>query len=191
MSTSASGLRERKKARTRAEIRAQGLRLFAEQGYHETTTEQIAAAADVSPSTFFRYFPTKERIVLADDLEEVMVAAFAAQPRDLPVFTALARAIESGMAELNGDHAQERRRLISTVPELQLARLADIDRMASALVAAASERVGLGEDPFEARILAGALGGAVKAAAAQPDHKRENILRAIRYLEQGFPLAQR
>jgi transcriptional regulator GlxA family with amidase domain len=53
------GLRERKKTKTRAAIREHALRLFREQGYEATTVEQIAEAAEVSHSTFFRYFPTK------------------------------------------------------------------------------------------------------------------------------------
>ena len=77
------GLRERKKARTRAAIREHALRLFREQGYDATTVEQIAEAAEVSPSTFFRYFPTKEDVVLQDDMELLWIDALRAQPAGL------------------------------------------------------------------------------------------------------------
>ena len=76
-------LRERKKARTRASLREHALRLFREQGYQATTVEQIAAAAEVSPSTFFRYFPTKEDVVLQDDMDTRMIAALEQQPAGL------------------------------------------------------------------------------------------------------------
>ena len=76
-------MRERKKARTRAALREHALRLFREQGYQATTVEQIAAAAEVSPSTFFRYFPTKEDVVLQDDMDTRMIAALEQQPPEL------------------------------------------------------------------------------------------------------------
>jgi AcrR family transcriptional regulator len=57
------GLRERKKQKTRATIVAEALRLFAENGYQQTTIAQIAEAADVSPRTVSTYFPAKEAIV--------------------------------------------------------------------------------------------------------------------------------
>ena len=62
------GLRERKKIKTRQAIRRAAFRLIDENGYAATTVEQIAEAAEVSPSTFFRYFPSKESLLLADDL---------------------------------------------------------------------------------------------------------------------------
>src|SRR5690242_10167116 len=88
------GLRERKKARTRAAIREHALRLFRANGYQRTTVEQIAAAAEVSPSTFFRYFPTKEDVVLQDDMDTRMVEAFARQPPDLAPIPAVRAALQ-------------------------------------------------------------------------------------------------
>src|SRR5216683_5589628 len=94
------GLRERKKARTRAAIRQHALRLFDEQGYAETTVEQIAEAAEVSPSTFFRYFPTKEDVVLQDDYDELMVESFRAQPPELTPLQAMRAAIREVIGHL-------------------------------------------------------------------------------------------
>src|SRR5580704_17255668 len=95
-----SGLRERKKARTRASLREHALRLFREQGYQATTVEQIAAAAEVSASTFFRYFPTKEDLVLQDDMDTRMVEALERQPAGLrPVAAVRATVREKVLAD--------------------------------------------------------------------------------------------
>src|SRR6478752_6600783 len=71
------GLRDRKKIQTQAAIRREAMRLIDENGYANTTVEQIADAAEVSPSTFFRYFPSKEMVLMANDLDLVTVAALA------------------------------------------------------------------------------------------------------------------
>jgi AcrR family transcriptional regulator len=60
------GLRERKKVKTRLAIEDAALALFEAQGYEATTVEAIAAAAEVSTTTFFRYFPTKADVVLSE-----------------------------------------------------------------------------------------------------------------------------
>src|ERR1700743_1789484 len=88
-----AGLREAKKARTAASLREHALRLFREHGYQATTVEQIAAAAEVSPSTFFRYFPTKEDVVLQDDMDTRLIAALEQQPAGLGPVAAIRAAV--------------------------------------------------------------------------------------------------
>ncbi|MFF5080481.1 TetR family transcriptional regulator [Actinoplanes sp. NPDC000266] len=183
------GLRERKKARIRAEIRAQAMRLFTEQGYAATTTEQIAAAADVSPSTFFRYFPAKERLVLADDLEETMLAALAEQPAELPLLTAFLQAVRTGLARTERQSEAQRRTLIAEVPALRQAQADELDRVISALAQALINRTGRPPADFEARIFLGALTGTLHAALLLAPPTGDTLDRALAYLESGFPLA--
>ncbi|OYD67968.1 TetR family transcriptional regulator [Rhodococcus sp. OK302] len=71
------GLRERKKAHTRASIQEHALRLFQERGYDATTVQQIIDACEISESTFFRYFPAKADVVLADDFDPLIVEALS------------------------------------------------------------------------------------------------------------------
>src|ERR1700746_473791 len=118
------GLRERKKIKTRQAIRREAIRLIDENGYAATTVEQIAEAAEVSPSTFFRYFPSKESLLLADDLDPLILAAFGAQPRDLSLIQAFRRAYEAVMAHLPSDQLEfetTRQRLMFSIPELKAA----------------------------------------------------------------------
>jgi AcrR family transcriptional regulator len=69
------GLRERKKQKTKRAVMDIALRLFAEKGFDATTVEEICAVAEISPSTFFRYFPTKEAAAFPDEAERVAVVA--------------------------------------------------------------------------------------------------------------------
>jgi AcrR family transcriptional regulator len=93
------GLRERKKIQTRENIQRVAFKLFDDKGYANTTVEEIAEAAEVSPSTFFRYFPSKELVLMADDLDQVTVEALARQPADLPTLQAFRRAFDITMAQ--------------------------------------------------------------------------------------------
>jgi AcrR family transcriptional regulator len=96
----ALGLRERKKIKTRQAIRREALRLIDDNGYAATTVEQIAEAAEVSPGTFFRYFPSKESVLLADDLDQLILDALARLPADLPPIQAFRRAYETVTANM-------------------------------------------------------------------------------------------
>src|ERR1700739_4729985 len=89
------GLRERKKIKTRQTIRREAFRLIDTNGYAATTVEQIADAAEVCPSAIFRNFPSKDSLLLADDLVPMVLAAFRAHPRDLSPTQAIRRAYEA------------------------------------------------------------------------------------------------
>jgi AcrR family transcriptional regulator len=93
----ALGLRERKKARTRATLIDAAVELCDRQGFERTTVDQIAAIADVSPRTFSRYFATKDAIAVAliDDAIDMAAAELARQPTDIGHFEALRRSYVS------------------------------------------------------------------------------------------------
>src|SRR5580692_9316282 len=78
------GLRARKKMRTRLAIEAAAVALFESKGYEATTVEEIAELAEVSPTTFFRYFPTKADVLLSDHGQRlpVLFEAIVARPDD-------------------------------------------------------------------------------------------------------------
>ncbi|MFV8162404.1 TetR family transcriptional regulator [Mycobacterium sp. 134] len=89
-----TGLRERKKQRTRAMLIEAAIDLCDRQGFEQTTVEQIAAVADVSPRTFSRYFATKDAVVLAfvDEVIEMVAIELEAQPAEIGDIEALYRA---------------------------------------------------------------------------------------------------
>ena len=158
------GLRERKKIKTRASLRAHAMRLFQEQGYNETSVEQIAEAAEVSPSTFFRYFPTKEEVVLADDIDPIVLQVLADQPADLPPMQAIRMAVAAVFEQLTPediDREVERQRLVYAVPELRQAMMTLLYRSIDMIASAIAARLGRSPDDFEVRVFAGAVAGAV------------------------------
>jgi AcrR family transcriptional regulator len=161
------GLRERKKIKTHAAIQREALRLFREQGYGATTVEQIAEAAEVSPSTFFRYFPTKEDVVLYDVLDPVMIATFKAQPADLSPIQALRAAFRDVYDCLSVEELtqqRERAALFLSVPELRGAWMSELAGTIQLLTGLIAERSGRRADDLGVRNYAGAVIGAIMAA---------------------------
>ena len=185
------GLRERKKARTRAALRDHGLRLFREQGYHATTIEQIAEAAEVSPSTFFRYFPSKEDIVLIDDLDQVLIDAFEAQPIEksplLAVRDAIA-AVLAGLTDEDREREQQRHELMLAVPELRATMMDEFRRNIDMVAEVVARRLSRPRDDFEVRVFAGAVIGAAISTFEMPTRSYEDTLQALDFLAAGLPL---
>ncbi|WP_307722006.1 TetR family transcriptional regulator [Paenibacillus elgii] len=156
------GLRERKKAKTMAAVQMHALRLFRELGYNATTVEQIAEAAEISPSTFFRYFPTKEDVLLKDNYDPVLVDAFEAQPSDLNPLQAMRGAMVSAIANMSADELatmRERNQLIMTVPELRAAALNNLTQTMQLIAELAAKRTGREPDDAAVRTFAGAVIG--------------------------------
>lgn len=185
------GLRERKKERTRRTIRDEAFRLFREQGYGETTVEQIAAAADISPSTFFRYFPSKEQVALADDLDPIMIATLENQPAELSMLAAFKLATRETFGALSPEDLafeQERVDLLYSVPELRGAVAREFERSIELIAELTARRTGRSADDFEVRAFAGALSGAMMGFVGHDRFSIESITRAIEFLEAGMPL---
>lgn len=193
------GLRERKKAKTRAAIQEHALRLFSERGYEATTVDEIADAAEVSPSTFFRYFPTKEDVVLYDALDPVLMEAFEAQPADLSPVAAL----RATMREVFGRapahvlaQQDERAALILSVPELRMRMLDEFARSMTLFAGVLAKRVGRQPDNLAVRALVGAVVGVgiaawVNAGGAQAAEYLRQMDEGLAHLEAGFPTLSR
>ncbi len=189
------GLRERKKAKTRRTIQEQALRLFAEQGYDATTVEQIAEAAEVSPSTFFRYFPTKEDVVLQDDYDGLLQAALAGQPADAPLGVALREMFRQAFAQIPAEEEKEiltRARLQMSIPALRARTLDNLLGTVATLSTGIAERSGREPDDPRIRTLCGAIMGALVTtllAWVEQDGRRplsEMVDEALTHLVENF-----
>jgi AcrR family transcriptional regulator len=190
------GLRERKKAKTRAEVQKQALRLFRKKGYDNTTIEQIAEAAEVSPSTFFRYFSTKEDAVMYNIIDPVVIEALKAQPVGLSPIRAIRAAIKlayDGFPAEESADLQERTKLMRKVPELRAKMLDKLTQNLEVLTRLTAERIGRSADDFAVRAFAGAVIGVIISVLFHDDKNiRANLFKyidiALTQLEAGLPL---
>lgn len=158
--TPPTGLRERKKLKTRLSIRREALRLFAEQGYDATSVDQIAAAAEVSPSTFFRYFPAKEDVVLSDGYDRILGEALRNRPADEPIVDAVRAALTESMSQQIAGDLDEllfRTRLSFEVPALRARSREDQHGSQVAIAAVIAERTGRATDDLEVKCAAAAI----------------------------------
>lgn len=154
------GLRERKKRQRRRCIEEAAIDLFEEHGFDGTTIEEIAAAADIAPRTFFYYFPTKEDVVLADYASrlERIIEVLGDRPQTEPAWTAL----QASFTTVAGDYEARRSDLIrrftimAAHPSVYARSLQLQAGWEDALTDALTERAGPNPDHLEPRLLASA-----------------------------------
>lgn len=191
------GLREQQKARTRNAIREAALRLISEQGYAKTTVEQIAETAGVSHMTFFRYFPTKEQLVVGGEYFETESRAIVeSMPPGLNHFDLIRRLF----TELNRLTADDpwvgnplRMQLIRSEPLLQKTFQAESERMMAGMRQLIADYLGRDADDFALGVFLDAVAGVTFRLATETEDSHlqpqiETTLHAIDLLEQGLPL---
>jgi AcrR family transcriptional regulator len=148
-------------------IQGEALRLFAERGYEQTTVEEIADAADISPRTFFRYFPTKEDVVLWDEYDAVVWDMLEQRPADEPpgeTMRAITREAIEGLYRRDPERLLARNRLLFSVPAVR-GRFLEFARAGVELLSAGfAEHRGLAPDDLKLRMTAMALVDAAGAA---------------------------
>ena len=191
------GLRERKKQRTRRTIEQAALELFETHGFDGTTIDDIAAAAEIAPRTFFHYFPSKEDVVVTDYAHrlDAIVGLLRDGPREQTPWRALRAAFLEVAADYESERLQllRRFRIISTTPSVNARSLQLQAEWEDAVSVAVSKWLGVdASQELEPRLLAGAALAAMRASLAHwlaagghsslPDH----VSRCFDLMELGF-----
>lgn len=147
-------LRSRQRTRVRQDIQSAAWRLFGEHGYGSVTTRQIAEAAGVSESTYFRHVASKDDLLLypLEASSAAIVTAFDAQPRQTPVARALADAIVERTEVSSDVELALWRTALAGAPELRDRITLIRDDDARDLVQLAAERMGVSGDSLEAGV---------------------------------------
>ena len=150
-------------------IQAEALRLFTEKGFEATTIEEVAAAADVAPRTFFRYFPTKEEVVFWPAYRPLLAGLMAARP-DESSARALCRALVDGLSafyEQDRERVLDRLKLAFRTPALHPRLRQEQATSARAMAAVLAQRLGVSPDNLEVRAMAAAVAAALWVAVEE------------------------
>jgi AcrR family transcriptional regulator len=155
-----AGLRARKKALTRNNLEETALRLFVSRGYEQVRLEDICAACDVSLRTFFRYFTSKEDLVLGRLRAHLNIAEdqFTRRPADEPLLSSLHAVITQTVRDYVAEPEREltRLRLAATTPALQTGLSTVFNGFEGLVRQVAAARMHTGHDARHPRLLAAA-----------------------------------
>ena len=147
---------EERKERTRALLAEVAADLFVMKGFDHTTVEEIAQAADISPRTFFRYFATKEEVVMSFLWLKVdkLLASLAVRPSDESLLESVQVVFRSTEADSDVDRDRQLLRLLATTPSLRARWLVDGWESAVRLRPIIAGRLGLEESSSRVGLIA-------------------------------------
>ncbi|MEU6986195.1 TetR family transcriptional regulator [Streptomyces sp. NPDC046324] len=192
-----SGLRERKKQRTRDALLRVALELFTTQGYEQTTVDEIADAVEVSQRTFFRYFTSKEEVAFAVQqmVEEHFVQALVERPAEEGPLDAMRNAVlaswdtigEAIMEVVPVDMYLRTFQMIESTPALLAAHLRRTTEMEDTIARVVAEREGVDvdEDP-RPRIVVAAFSGVMRVTGQLWGRGTDLSLEGIRALTEDY-----
>lgn len=151
-------IRERTRRLAQTELTAVAQDLFAAQGYDNTTVDQIAAAAGMSKRTFFRYFPSKDDLVIGkyDLFADRMAEALDARPKNEPVWESLRRMFDITLDYVQDEHQRARSEamdaIVRSTPQLYARYLEKMQRVQEILIGRVAVRLNDDEhDPSDPR----------------------------------------
>lgn len=158
------GLRERKRLAAMLRIQSVALDLFEERGFDAVTVEEVAEASDVSPSSVYRYFGTKEQLVLWDEFDPDMLERLRTAVDDDVPLDGVRRIVMAGIRELAPEDERRmarRMRLAMATPALEQASVAQTYTMAELLGEVLAERLGRPVVDLEVQVFSHAFVGGI------------------------------
>jgi AcrR family transcriptional regulator len=174
----ATGLRERKKARTREAIVRAAFDLFEERGFEGTTVADIAEAAEIAPRTFFSYFPSKDDVVFHDFEESYAKVGDLLREREpgTNAFDALRAGIEDGMGPPEASHLREKKCRMRLVRESESLAAHDQflrSKFAGLVAEAVADDLGVPADDVRPRIVAASMTAAIEILQELPEQPED------------------
>jgi AcrR family transcriptional regulator len=166
--TETPGLRARQRAAAIKRIQEAALDLFDARGFESVTIEEIAEAAEVSPSSVYRYLGTKEGIVLYDEFDFRLLDSVETELAARPPVEAVRRAVASVMAAFFGrDEELARRKLRYALesPHLHAAMTQQVDQFSQLVADALARATGRDTNELEIQVIASTLVWALTTAA--------------------------
>lgn len=192
-----TGLRERKRIAAMQRIQETALDLFDQRGYDTVTIEQIAESAQVSPSSIYRYFGTKEQLILHDDLDQQLLEVVQHELSLHPPVEAVRRAITHVMTRFFGRDEELARRKIrywAEEPAIQPAAALMTEQFTQLIATVLADASGRRHDDLDTTVVATTLVWAMTAAAKHwhatgyTHPLKDELQRALTVVENGLRL---